>query len=99
MDPTDEVTPIDLTGCTAKMQIRAGAKRLITVTLAVTGATGTLAYTFSPAETRSLPATTSDRPHEYGIELTYPSGIIEGLPDDADVPGLVYVTSEPVVGA
>lgn len=69
---------IDLTGCTARLQIR--AKRTGTLLLeaatasgvTVYGPTGTIALLVTPDKTRTLPIGT----HEFDLELTYPDGTV-----------------------
>lgn len=58
---SDEVTPINLTGATAKMQVRdtkGGTKLAFTLTsptgISVNGSTGTLTVTMTPTQTNKL---------------------------------------------
>lgn len=59
---SDEITPINLTGCTAKMQVRdtkGGSKLAFTLTspasgITIDGATGTLTIKITPTQTNKM---------------------------------------------
>ena len=72
-------TPIDLTGCTAKMQIRDSAGVLVapiapaTTTITITGSTGTVLVVFPAATTASVAAGS----YKSDLQITFPDGTVQ----------------------
>ena len=72
-------TPIDLTGCTAKMQIRDANNALVapiapaTNTITITGSTGTVNIVFPAATTASVPAGS----YKSDLQITFPDGTVQ----------------------
>jgi hypothetical protein len=72
----DQVTPVDLTGATAHLQIRDGsdAKRG-TYALTIEVSTGTLSRTLTPTETRALPVGVL----KWGVEIAMSGGVVDSI--------------------
>lgn len=78
-------TPIDLTGCTAKMQIRDAANAIVATapatatspllpnTITITGLTGTVSVTFSSNFTAPITAGS----YKSDLQLTFPDGTVQ----------------------
>jgi hypothetical protein len=68
-------TPINLTGCTAKMQIRDkdGVLAATASTIAIVGSTGTVNVTFSAAVTALVPAGT----YKSDLQVTFTDGTVQ----------------------
>lgn len=83
---TDGVTPVDLTGYTAAMNIRKNADAaapLVTATstgvsprINITPLTGEIAVTIPASATTSLPFKGTELECTYDIEITSPTGVI-----------------------
>lgn len=71
-------TPMDLTGCTARMQVRDAARALVAspTTITLDAAAGTVTVSFSPAITRGI------APGEYrtDVELLWADGRVRSSP-------------------
>jgi len=89
----NEGTPINLTGCTAKMQIR--KKRIGTLLAEVTNANGiTIAGTLGQVEVAfpaNITANVESGTHETSLQLTFPSGEVQSS-DTIEIPVLEAVT-------
>lgn len=72
----DEVTPVDLTGCTARLQVRGKTGGIFgTFDLSINVSTGRISRTLTPSETRAIP----EGMQTWGAEILFPSGAIEPI--------------------